>query len=108
MAFANTGTNGRYQLHAYVCGVDCVRRYDNLGTVTFTKIYQQRPKNCRYAVAGSWDIAINAERYLVWDLFTTMRKGAHGELITPKPKLQHHDLDAAVMATVLLYGEEDG
>lgn len=99
----------QYRLHAYICGPGCVRWADSLGTVSFDWIYLNRPTECRYAIAGKWSLAKHGEEVVVWDLFDatrTMVKG-HWKLHPPKPKFEVDDLDAAVMATSMLYDAED-
>jgi hypothetical protein len=94
-----------FRLHAYVCSVTCVKRSgDPPPTVNFAQIYLQRPIDCRYAVAGIWNCG--RERYYVFDLFEVKKNSDNGELLTPMPRLVHDDLDAAIMATVLLYNKE--
>ena len=97
----------QYRLHAYVCRPGCVQWQDTVGTVTFEWIYLNRPEECRYAVAASWSIPKHGEEIVVWDLFDTMVTKARGHLtlVPPKPKFNVDDLDAAVMATSLLYSE---
>lgn len=96
-----------YRLYAYVCSVTCVKRTDRdpPPTATFTQIYQQRPADCRYAVASIWDYA-TGDRFYVFDLFSVKKNVTTNELIVPIPRLVHDDLDAAIMATVLLYNKE--
>lgn len=72
-------------------------------TVTFKWIYQNRPNGPRYAVGSYWNVEHHRDHFLVWDLFNVMRDPGSGHVVEPHPTLTHHDLDAAVMATVLLY-----
>lgn len=96
-----------YRAHAYVCGNACVQRVDNdVGTVTFSWIYQHRPMGCRYAVAGYYSAAAHAEQVVVWDLFNVMHK-LDGTFITPEPIAHHDTVDAAIMATAMRYNKED-
>ncbi len=97
--------NERFNLHAYV-SKDDVRSSNSAGSVTFTRIYQNRPDEYRYAVASQWDLAEHSERYLVWDLWSTMIRKPSNDIITPRPMLTHMDLDAAIVATQMLYGQE--
>lgn len=103
---ANEALEAVFQLHAYVCSQTCVKRvnHDPPPTVNFAQIYLQRPPDCRYAVAGIW--VCGTDRFYVFDLFEVKTRGHGGELITPMPRLVHDDLDAAIMATVLLYDKE--
>ena len=95
-----------YKLFAWVCGADCVRRMEQPSArAPFHHIYQNRPKDCRYAVCGEYDMATGADRYFVWDLFNVMKDPSDGSVITPKPRLTHSDLDAIIMATVMLYND---
>lgn len=98
-----------YRCHAYVCSVTCVRRTDRdpPPSATFAQIYQQRPADCRYAVVGYWapSPSTSSEKFLVWDLFNVLKNDSTGAVIIPKPRLMLDDLDAAIMATVLLYNK---
>jgi hypothetical protein len=94
----------RYVLQAYVAS-GSVKRLTPISTVTFTQVYQGRTQEYRYAVAGQWDVAEHAWRYLVWDLFDAMLQDPFNQLIPPAPRLTHTDLDAAIMATVMLYND---
>lgn len=95
-----------YRCHAFVCGVTCVRRTDRdpPPTATFQQIYQQRPADCRYVIVGVWMPPLGLERYYAFDLFE-VKKDQFNVLVIPKPRLTHDDLDAAIMATVLLYNK---
>lgn len=95
----------QYRLHAYVCGAACIQRFDMPGTVSFTWIYQRRPKDCRYAVAGAWSSDKRREDVIVWDLFTVWKQ-PDGSLVTPVPFGKHSDVDAAIMATAMLYEDK--
>jgi hypothetical protein len=70
----------QYRLHAYVCAPSCVKWSDTMGTVSFPWVYNNRPDDCRYAIAGTWD-----EKILVWDLYNVATTRS-GKLLTPKPK----------------------
>lgn len=102
-------TGDRFRLLAYVCGADCVRRATEgrEPAVTFTWIFQNRPKDCRYAVTSQWDIARHEHRYFVFDLFDVM-VGPDSDVQAPRPRFTHSDLEAAIMATVLLYNDGSG
>jgi hypothetical protein len=108
MATAEAEAFNEYRVYAYVCSVTCVRRVDQdpPPSATFTQIYRLRPADCRYAVVGVWDFNLNSDRFIVWDLFNVLKNPATGNLAMPRPRLQHTDLDAAIMATVLLYNKE--
>lgn len=97
-----------YRCHAFVCSVTCVKRTDRdpPPTATFQQIYRQRPADCRYVVVGVWapDPSKNCERFAVFDLFE-VKKDQFNVLIEPKPRFMVDDLDAAIMATVLLYNK---
>jgi len=100
--------NGRvFRLCAYVCSQTCVKRAasDPPPTASFAQIYQSRPRDCRYAVVAMWDVARYADRFYVFDLFN-VKKTPKNELVVPRPRLVHDHLDAAIMATVLLYNKE--
>jgi hypothetical protein len=108
---SNKPTGNRYHLHAYVCGGACVRRVtlgQRMPTVDFPQVFASRPNDCRYAVVSQWDMAEHKFRYVVFDLFEVKKKTfatMPDELIAPKPRLVHDDLDAAIMGTVMLYDE---
>lgn len=95
----------RFRLRAYVCAAGDVRMpRDSEGvTMTFEQIYVTRPVNCRYAIAGWWAIDRYAYRFVTFDLFGVLIDQLNGKALTPKPRLEHDDFDALVMATVLLY-----
>jgi hypothetical protein len=95
----------QYKLHAYVCGPDCVVRPNIKGTVSFNYVLLNRPNECRYAVAGTWDTRKHGERVVVWDLYN-VDMNRLGNFVTPKPVWVHDDVDAAVMATGMLYDED--
>lgn len=95
--------NERYHIHAYVRPGGVCTRKSMQAQVTFNWLYQNRPDGCRYAVASDWDAGAHARRYLVFDLFHVMRDDQTNRLVTPTPVRMCADLDAAVMATVLLY-----
>lgn len=99
----DTGRGDRYRIYAYV-GHGSVRRATLLGSVSFTWIFQNRPKDCRYAVAGQWMVDRHAERFVVWDLYKVMVSPI-ADVHAPRPRLIHDDLDAAIMATAMLYEE---
>ena len=76
-----------------------------MGTVSFTWLFQHRPPECRYSVAGQWSAGDNAERIVVFDMYH-INKRLDGSLVTPRPVGVHWDVDAAIMATAMLYGDE--
>jgi hypothetical protein len=95
-----------FRLYAYVCSVTCVKRSgDPPPTVNFAQVYLKRPPDCRYAIVGKWNYPTHGDRYYVFDLFEVKKNNDNGELLTPMPRLVHDDLDAAIMATVLLYNK---
>lgn len=105
MAIAGiTPDEGPYKLHAYVLNGHVIRM-SPFGRVTFTRIYQNRPKEARYAVAGHYSVELHADRFIAWDLFNVLKDPNSGLAAEPKPRLTHTDLDAAIMATVLLYND---
>lgn len=101
---ANYNVAAHYALHAYVMPGQ-VQRLEPHGRVTFVHIYQNRPPDARYAVAEEYK-----NKFIVWDLFeTTVRITGAQILASPTPaapRFTHDDLDAAIAATVLLYGKE--
>lgn len=91
----------RYTLHAYVCGRSCVKWSQHVGQVTFRQIFVERPDGCRYAVAS--DVP---ERVVVWDLYETTMTLKYGPA-EPNPVHQGDDVDAAVMATAMMYDDPE-
>lgn len=97
-------------LHAYVAPGQ-VLRLEPFSSVTFGHIFQNRPDQHRYAVTGRWDLPSRGWAFDVFDLYAA--KLPHGKewtaenIIAPKPKLTHTDIDAAIMASVLLYGSNE-
>lgn len=98
----------RLRLWAFICSHTCVKRMDGdpPPTATFAQIYQQRPPDCRYAILSRWDLVNHFDCYYAVDLFEVKRDLNTNELITPPSRLRHDDLDAIIMATVLLYNKE--
>jgi len=100
-------TRRQYQLYAYVCGNGCAQKPDVDGTVTFMAVFLKRPRECRYAVVGAWDVDQHRERILVWDLDDTRMRRHGGTRVYPPPTLhEYDDVDQAIMATMMLYGGE--
>jgi hypothetical protein len=99
--------NAQYKLHAYVCGPDCVQWSDSIGTKTFGRIFTESPEECRYAVAGTWDIDEYREKVVVWDLDNV--RGHHSKpiILTPDPVRVCDDVDAAIVSTAMLYDREE-
>jgi hypothetical protein len=93
-------------LHAYVCGNACVQPVDNMGTVTFTWLFLHRPADCRYAIVSQWDVKAHADKVLVFDLYETQENIKSGRLVTPAPVRVCDSIDAAIMATTLLYEDD--
>jgi hypothetical protein len=106
MTSVTTIPTGPYALHAFVYPTREVHRLEPYGRVTFRFIYQNRPPEARYAVVGHYNAAAHTDEFLVWDLFKALKKSSDGDLIEPRPRLRHDDLNAAIMATVLLFGSE--
>lgn len=104
-------TEPRYMLHAYVCGHGCVRLSQHEGWMTFSRVFIERPDDCRYAVATTEP----PPKVVVWDLYdhdllkrVAKRLGQPlAPLLAPAPIREHDDLDAAVMAAQLLYDHDD-
>lgn len=76
-------------------------------TVNFAQVYLKRPPDCRYAIVGKWNYPTGADRFYTFDLFAVKKNSDNGELLTPLPRLRHDDLDAIIMATVLLYNSKE-
>lgn len=74
------------------------------GRVTFAWIYQNRPNEARYAIVSTWDCNTHRWQYEVLDLFSTLKDQSNG-LTPPTPRWVHEELSAAIMATVLMYGD---
>jgi hypothetical protein len=104
MAVINNPPTGPYALHAFVYPTRDVQRLEPYGRVSFQHIYQARPPEARYAIAGYYNVVAGGDEFLVWDLFGTMKRQDGGKVIEPLPKFRHADLDAAIMATVLTFG----
>lgn len=97
-------TERRYHIHAYVCAGGVHKRQSVQGRVTFAWVYQNRPNEARYAVVSTWNCIAHTWRYEVLDLFNVMKDPANN-LIPPAPRWMHEELSAAIMATVLMYGD---
>lgn len=103
-----------YKLEGYICGAGCVKPSPFEGWATFTLIFQQRPNNCRFAVARLVPVFEYEPRgpWLCWDLFDdvlTMGQNTQqlGGLITPPwPKWQGASADALIMKAMALYDRE--
>ena len=102
MAVATQTPSGPYRLHAFIQHGNVIR-YEPMGGVSFTHIYQSRPNEARYAVAGHYSAELHDRTYLVWDLYGVLRDPLSSLVAEPEPVLKHDDLDAAIMAAVLLY-----
>jgi hypothetical protein len=98
-------SNKRYRIHAYVRAGGIIRRHSVTSRVTFKWVYQNRPDECRYAVISAWDNQVRAWRYGVLDLFNVLKDSETNELIPPEPRWKSDDCSAAIMTTVLLYGD---
>jgi hypothetical protein len=96
----------QYALHAYVLADRTVQRFDPFGRTTFHKIYQERPPEARYAIVADYNVELHRDRFLVWDLFKTLKRDGYKHLVPPEPRLTHGNLKAALMATVMLFGGE--
>lgn len=96
----------RYTLHAYVCGEGCVNWWPGIGAVSFNNIYVNRPDNCRFAVATGYTPLTQGDPVIVWDLYK-VEQNSRGQIIVPKPVRTHPDVYSAVMATTMLYDEDD-
>jgi hypothetical protein len=96
----------QYTLHAYVCGNACLQTPDVDGTVSFSMIYVKRPDNCRYAIVSRYDVDRHDDEVMVWDLFDAWENIRTGDITPPEPVRRAASVDAAIMATFLLYDEE--
>ncbi len=99
------GRGTQFKLLAYVCGSSCVVYPDNIGTVNFTRIFLQRPNDCRYAIVSLYNVADHKEDVMVFDLYETMERG-DSKLEAPQPVKCCDDLDGAIMATLMLYRDD--
>lgn len=108
MAFPRNENHAEhYGVRAWIMQDRSVRRVEPYSRVTFRQIYQNRPDEAHYVVAAYYNVALSTDRYVVWDLFEAVRNGVAGHNVyAPKPRLTHDDLDAAITATVMLYGKE--
>lgn len=104
MPVTTNPTRAQYKLLAYVCGRSCVIYPDNIGTVTYNRIFIQRPSNCRYAIVEVWSLSKHAAEVLVFDLYQTYEQA--DQLIPPTPVGTHDDADTAIMATAMLYEDD--
>lgn len=113
-----------FHLHAYICGNGCVKPSPFEAWATFTQIFQQRPNNCRFAVAqmvplkqqfGHVGYKGPEGDFLCWDLYdddllVTQRARSRarndGLLGAPVPKWQGPSADALVMKAMALYDRE--
>lgn len=97
---------GHYKIHAYVCGAGCLKLPDVDGVVNFETVYTKRPDGCRYVVVGQWSVAKHGEIYEVVDLYAVSFKGLTKRIVMPSALLICEDLDAAIMAAMMLYEGE--
>jgi hypothetical protein len=93
----------QFRLHAYVCGNACLQTPDVDGTVSFTMIYMKRPDNCRYAIVSRYSVDKHDDEVMVWDLFDAMENIRTGNILPPDPVRTADSVDAAIMATFMLY-----
>lgn len=94
----------QYRVHAYICGRTCVQHVEQMGTVPFSWVWQHRPGDCRYAVASEWR---PNEVVIVWDLYQVQMLMPDLKPIAPEPITEYGDVDAAIMATAMTYGDGD-
>jgi hypothetical protein len=94
------------KLHAYVCGNACLQTVDNEGTMSFVMVYMKRPADCRYAIVTRYNVVTHLDEVVVWDLFEAQENLKTGRLIPPTPRLVCDSIDAAVMATFMLYEDD--
>ena len=97
--------HGQYKLYAYVCGRQCVRRTHYEGVVTYRVIFNSCPTDCRYAVVSFYDVVRHEDRFAVFDMDATRRGVGNPLDIEPGPlDIEYYStIDAAIMATALLY-----
>jgi hypothetical protein len=94
------------KLHAYVCGNACLQKVDNEGTMSFTMVFMKRPADCRYAIVTRYNIATHTDEVVVWDLFEAQENLRTGKLMPPAPARVCDSIDAAIMATFMLYEDD--
>lgn len=100
---ATISREDQYTLHAYVCGRSCVRHTSYLGTITYQSMFNNCPQDCRYAVASFFDPSVFKPRVVVFDMNSTLR-APDCITVIPGPPIEFFDtVDAAIMATALLY-----
>jgi hypothetical protein len=96
----------QFKLHAYVCGNACLQTVDNEGTVSFMMVFMRRPADCRYAICTRYNVQTHLDEVVVWDLYEVMQQVSTGKLITPEPIRVCDNIDAAIMATFMLYEDD--
>lgn len=96
----------RMRLHAYVCESGKVRQVNDLGTVEFVDVFNQRPDRCRYAVVQE----VGRQDFTVFDLYDAQIVDGQDptnpraiSMLLPGKHEYHPTLDAAIMATGLCY-----
>lgn len=95
----------QFRLHAYVCGNACLQTPDVDGTMSFNMIFVKRPDNCRYAIVTRYSVDKHDDEVMVWDMFDAMENIRTGVISPPDPVRVAGTVDAAIMATFLLYDE---
>lgn len=90
-------TDTRYRLRAFVCDGGVVHDVNDEGYSTLTNIFMRRDGGCRYAVVE------DTTGVLVVDLFDLRWAGPDRFAMAVGAHQRHATLDAAIMATLLLY-----
>jgi hypothetical protein len=103
VAVAQVTRNEQFKLHAYVCGNACLQTPDVDGTMSFQMVFLKRPENCRYAIVTHYNIEQHGDEVLVWDLYEAMENLRTGAIVPPEPVRKCESVDAAIMATFMLY-----
>lgn len=107
MTIPGKGADGltRFIVDAYVADGE-VRKLDGeRGSITFNAVYQGRPPEYRYAILRWWSLPEWIWKYGAFDMFHVKRNQDGTVYTPPVPVLVHDSLDAAILATVLLYGD---
>ena len=114
-----------YKLGAYICGKGCIRPSHFTELVSFTRIFQERPGKCRYAVAQLAPLYPEhssdpntpifragdpAGPWVVWDLLDEQlvagkRNGPAGYVMPPPPLWMGDTEDGMVMKAMALYDQ---
>ena len=113
-------TERHYELHAYVCGRGCIKPSPFEGWATFSQIFQNRPSECRYAVARLVALRNHQGKvihgpytvgpFVVWDLYhddvVRHQQWKTTLLRPPPPTWTGPTADAMIMKAMALYDRD--